>query len=68
MEELARDGEDLCALVVVEHPDLCALVVGEHPDLCALVVDLVRVLVVVEHPEKLTDLAFESFPEKTTIR
>ena len=56
-EELARDAEDLCALVVVEHPDLCALVV-----------DLVRVLVVVEHPEKLTDLAFESFPEKTTIR
>ena len=57
MEELARDGEDLCALVV-----------DEHPDLCALVVDLVRVLVVVEHPEKLTDLAFESFPGKTTIR
>ena len=58
MEELARGGEDLCALVVVEHPDLCALVV-----------DLVRVLVVVEHLEKLTDLAFESFPRKaTTIR
>ena len=57
VEELARDGEDLCALVV-----------GEHPDLCALVVDLVRVLVVVEHPEKLTDLAFESFPRKATIR
>ena len=57
MEELARDGEDLCALVVVEHPDLCALVV-----------DLVRVLVVVEHLEKLTDLAFESFPRKATIR
>ena len=56
--ELAGGGEDLCALVV-----------GEHPDLCALVVDLVRVLVVVEHPEKLTDLAFESFPgKKTTIR
>ena len=61
MEELARDGEDLCALVVGEHPDLCALVVD-------LVVDLVRVLVVVEHPEKLTDLAFESFPRKATIR
>ena len=58
VEELARGGEDLCALVVVEHPDLCALVV-----------DLVRVLVVVEHLEKLTDLAFESFPRKaTTIR
>ena len=57
MGELARGGEDLCALVVVEHPDLCALVV-----------DLVRVLVVVEHPEKLTDLAFESFPRKATIR
>ena len=58
VEELARGGEDLCALVVVEHPDLCALVV-----------DLVRVLVVVEHLEKLTDLAFESFPgKKTTIR